>query len=366
MSTTNTATPAPSAKSATVNTAKHQTIRTSKVELPAAPAPETGIVQLEVAQELLIVVRDDIFASDESVNAAIESVRRQALAFVPDISSRKGREEIKSLAYRVARSKTALDAHGKSMVEDEKKKIAIVDARRKKICDAFDALKEQVRAPLTEWEDAEKARVAQAEAFIKSLADVSLNGNAAELQAKLRNFITIELTGRDLREFQAAAEEAYSLKLAQLQAAYSAALQAEADAAELAELRKMKAEKEKADREAKIAAEAAEKAKAEAEAKAKIEAEAAERSAKAKAEAELAEERRRAVAAEAELKRQQDAKAAEEAEAKRRATDFEHKASVNARAADALISGCGLTETKAKQVIQAIAAGMVPGIQVIY
>lgn len=340
--------------------------RAPKVELPAASAPEATIIQLEVAQELLIVVRDDIFASDESIAAAIESVRKQALAFVPDISSRKGREEIKSLAYRVARSKTALDAHGKSMVEDEKKKIAIVDARRKKICDAFDALKEQVRAPLTEWEDAEKARIAVAEAFVKSLQDVTTAGSSEQLRAKLSNFVAIELTGRDLREFQAAAEEAYDSKLLQLQAALSAAIQAEADAAELAELRKMKADKDKAEREAKIAAEAAAKAKAEAEMVAEHQRAAAEARAKAEAEAALAAERTRSAVAEAELKRQADAKAAEEAEAKRRAADFEHKAGVNSRAADALVNACGLSETGAKRVIQAIAAGMVPGVTVNY
>jgi len=362
---TKTTTP-PSAKSAAAATPKHQTIRASKVELPAAPAPETGIVQLEVAQELLIVVRDDIFASDESIAAAIESVRKQALAFVPDISSRKGREEIKSLAYRVARSKTALDAHGKSMVEDEKKKIAIVDARRKKICDAFDALKEQVRAPLTEWEDAEKARIAIAEAFVASLTGVTLTGTAAELQAKLKNFEAIELTDRDLREFQAPAEAAYIIKLGELRAALADALQAEADAAELAELRKMKVEKDKAERESKIAAEAAAKAKADAEMVAEHQRATAEARAKAEAEAALAAERTRSAVAEAELKRQADAKAAEEAEAKRRAADYEHKAGVNTRAANALMNACGLSETKAKAVIQAIAAGMVPGIQVIY
>ena len=363
---TKTTTPAPSAKSAAAATPKHQTIRTSKVELPAAPAPETGIVQLEVAQELLIVVRDDIFASDESIAAAIESVRKQALAFVPDISSRKGREEIKSLAYRVARSKTALDAHGKSMVEDEKKKIAIVDARRKKICDAFDALKEQVRAPLTEWEDAEKARVAIAEAFIKSLVDVTLTGSAAELKTKLDNFQEINLTGRDLREFQAAAEEAYSAKLSELHHAYAAAIQAEADAAELAELRKMKAEKDKAEREAKIAAEAADQARLKAESEARQRAEAEQRAAASAAQAELDAERARTQRAEAELKQQAETKAREEAEAKRRAADFEHKAGVNSRAADALMNACGLSEAKAKAVVQAIAAGMVPGLQVIY
>lgn len=310
---------------------------------------------LDAPAELFVEASPALYSSDEAIKSALENVRAAVLAIVPDMESRKGREQIKSVAYRIARTKTALDAFGKSLVEDEKKRVALVDGRRRMICEALDALKEEYRRPLTEWEDAEKARVAQAEGFVRSITDVLTTGTAAEIQGRIAKLEQIDLTGRDLREFQAAAEGAYAAKIAALRSAHTAAVQAEADAAELAELRRQKAEKARADREAALAEEAAAKAKAAAEAKAKAEADAA-----------IAAERQRAEAAEAELRRQQEAKAADEAAARRRAADQEHRNGVNARAAEALIRACGLSDAKARQIVQAIAAGQVPAVAISY
>ncbi|MDX9896843.1 MAG: hypothetical protein RBS34_15445, partial [Desulfofustis sp.] len=115
--------------------------------------------QLEIitTQQLDLAV---FFNGDNSLDRLLDRIEQEALSLVPDVSTAKGRGEIKSLAYKVAQSKTALDNAGKQLVAEAKQKLAAVDAERKKARDRLDALKAQVRQPLTEWEQAEDRRVA--------------------------------------------------------------------------------------------------------------------------------------------------------------------------------------------------------------
>lgn len=88
----------------------------------------------------------------------LTKIREQALSFVPDVSTAKGRQSIASVANRVARSKTTLDKAGKELVAGIKAQSKSIDAERKKMRDTLDDLKEEVRKPLTDWEDAKKAK----------------------------------------------------------------------------------------------------------------------------------------------------------------------------------------------------------------
>src|SRR5690348_15385756 len=87
----------------------------------------------------------------------ISKLEAEVRAIDRDISTPEGREAVKSLAYKVARSKTALDEMGKELVAGIKKQAGAIDADRKLARDRLDALKEEVRGPLTAWEEAEKA-----------------------------------------------------------------------------------------------------------------------------------------------------------------------------------------------------------------
>jgi len=89
----------------------------------------------------------------------IEDIEVEARRFVPDISTSKSRKEIASLAYKIARSKTALDKLGKDLVSDWKVKAKAVDLERKLIRDRLDALALEIRRPLTEWEESESRRI---------------------------------------------------------------------------------------------------------------------------------------------------------------------------------------------------------------
>src|SRR4051812_14164349 len=97
----------------------------------------------------------------QGLDPIIEAIRKEVTGIVPDISTKKGREEIASLAYKVAKSKTALDEMGKKLVSGLKEKAKAIDAERSRAWEAVDAIQKGVRQPLTDWENAEKRRVAE-------------------------------------------------------------------------------------------------------------------------------------------------------------------------------------------------------------
>lgn len=99
-----------------------------------------------------------LFRDSSGVDAILAQIEESALAEAPDTSTAKGRKAIASLAYRVARSKTALDEAGKELNAERRRAMEAVDAERRKIRDRLDALRDKVRAPLDEWEKAEEQR----------------------------------------------------------------------------------------------------------------------------------------------------------------------------------------------------------------
>ena len=108
------------------------------------------------------------------IDPLLERIAAESRAQKLDISTEKGRKEVASLAYKIARSKTLLDDMGKALGEDAKRKLDAINADRKKARDSLDALKEEIRKPLTDWENADALRIAALEQKIK---DIELLGD---------------------------------------------------------------------------------------------------------------------------------------------------------------------------------------------
>lgn len=332
------------------------------------------------------------------VEAIVSKLEADVRAIKTDISTDAGRKEIASIAYKVVRSKTALDEMGKTLVADIKAQAAKIDAERRVIRDRLDALKDEVRKPLTDWEDAEKNRVAGHEQALAEMAQL-LHTQAASSDDVRRYIDTLsKIVQRDWQEFSARATGTADHVRDSLNKSLADFVKREEEAAELARLRAEQAEREKKEREERIAREAAEKAKAEAEAKAKREAEEAARKAAAEqqrveqekaaaqARAEKAEadrlatiakaerdakeaaekaERDRLAAVEAEKRRQEEAARKVAAEAAAREANNKHRAKVNNAAVAALVAG-GIAEDIAKAVVTLIAKRQVPAVSISY
>jgi hypothetical protein len=191
-----------------------------------------------------------------------------------------------------------------------------VNAERRQLRERLEELQEQVRAPLTAWENAEKARVAAHEAGIATLeswADVPAEWTSAQVGERIAELGQHELLTREWQEFapraQKASKAAYNaLKVALADARLREAAEAEAArvAAEEAERQRQEAVRQQQEREAEIARQAAERARVEAEARAAEEVAAAERHAQAEREAAaLREKEAKETAERAERQRQE-------------------------------------------------------------
>lgn len=358
-----------------------EVIEKESTELAVLPPAETAL---------------QVYQQPSGLDPYIERIRAEVTGHVPDLTTDKGRKAIASLAFKVRKSKTALDSLGKQLVDDLKDIPKKIDAERKRMRDELDALADEVRKPLTEWEDTESARIDRHKAGIEWFrlrAEENRDLDAEELRATLDE-VDARIVDESWEEFEAEAHRMKARALDSLVAALAARERHEAEQAELAELRRKQAEQEQKDREAEIARQAAEKARADAEAKAQAEREAAakreadakaaaekaerdrleaierQKQAEARAEAEkLAAEQRAKDAAEAarqaEIKRQADEKAASEAEQRKREADKAHKAKINRAALAAFVAG-GMPEECAKQAVTLIAKGEIPKVRIEY
>lgn len=320
---------------------------------------------------------------------------REGVNEVPDLSTAKGRARIASLAAQVSRSKTAVEKPGRDYLKRLKEQPKVVEAELRRFVTECDQMRDEVRRPLTEWEDAEKARteaLQQRLANLRSLADViDAAGNylpSTEIQARIQEAKSVVLND-SWQERTAEAGVAKDSTIQQLEASLSVALNREHEAAELERLRKEIEEKARIDREENIRREAAETAKRDAEEKAQAEIDAAARreaearDAVARAEREKIEaqqkaERETKAAAEkaerekndaiaAERRRQEELEATCLAEQKRiaeeearRAADKEHRRTINRQVIADLVTQ-GIPAEWAEKCLICFASGKVTG-----
>ncbi|MGS4494765.1 hypothetical protein ACKUTF_15925 [Enterobacter roggenkampii] len=325
---------------------------------------------------------------------------REGVKEVPDLSTAKGRARIASLAAQVSRSKTAVEKPGRDYLKRLKEQPKVVEAELRRFVTECDHLRDEVRRPLTEWEDAEKARteaLQQRLVDLRALADViDSAGNylpSADIQARIHEAKSVVLD-ESWQERAAEAGVAKDSTIQQLEASLEVAQKREHEAAELERLRKEAEEKARLEREEAIRREAAEQAKRDAEAKAQAEIDAAarreaearaatERAEREKIEAQQKADREAKAAAEkaeqekndaiaAERRRQEELEAARLAEQKRiadeearRAADKEHRRTINRQAIADLIES-GLSQEMADKALIAIASGKVSAVSIKY
>lgn len=331
----------------------------------------------------------EVFEGDSTkIDELVVLVEKGARSLVPDVSTEKGRKEIASVAYNVARSKTAIDDAGKEYASDLKSRIKIIDARRKSARDSLDSLRDEVRKPLNDYEDAEKARIEKHQAYIQRYIDIGLE-SANWMDRSLDDLrsdmdVLKSATPADFEEFEDRMSEVTTSSINRIAEAIEKKRDYETQQAELEKLRQEKeereekerlqaAEKARKDREEQIRMEAAEKEKRaaqereqalEREKQSAIDAkEEAEREAvEAKAREERASEEAEKRAKEEQARKEAQVKAEQEA----RERNTKHKGRINTAAVNDLCNSCSLTPEQARKVITAIAKGKISNVRIEY
>ena len=361
----------------------------------------TEQAKTETTQAQLVVIEPTsavaLFTEGEGVEAMLADIRKQATSLVPDLSTAKGRKEIASIAFSVAKTKTYLDGFGKELTDKYKEIPKRIDANRKLIRDTLDALKDEVRAPLTQYEAAEEARVAALQSRLARLNELGSSASieiaAADLQVML-NEVEQNALDDTWQELLPQATVAKELAAKRLGEALAARQKYEAEQAELEQLRQKQAEQDRIDRERLIAEQAAEQARREEENRQRLEREAAQhREQEAQRQAQVAQqaaEQARRDSEAAELARQQaEANAARQAEEAatraaeqerqriadeqrlkdeedaRRMADRAHQGRINSAILMDLI-GMGIEEDKAVTLIKHIANNKIAHLTINY
>lgn len=330
--------------------------------------------ELQVLEQNVIVAA---FAKRGGTDELYERIAQEVRSHVPDVSTKKGRDAIGSLALKISKSKTLIEKCGKELVAEQKAQIKLIDDDRIAIVKKFDQLRDEILAPRDAWEQAEKDRVAKHEESILSInfykTAVIADKDSVWLKGVIRNVEEIVIDS-SFEEFEEQAKIAKYETLEFLRTTLAAREKYEAEQAELERLRQAEILRQQQEREAQIAREAAEKATREAEEKARFEAErvqrekaeAEQREARLKAEKEAAELRAQH-AAEAERKRI-EAEQAAKLEAERQAEEARqanqaHRKKICNEALKGLLA-LGIDEAKGKEILQAINKGLVPHVSI--
>lgn len=321
-----------------------------------------------------------VFTQPDNIESILQQVEKEVNSFVPDVSTKKGRDAIASLGLKVAKTKTYLDGLGKDLVTEYKEVPKKIDASRKTVRDRLDALKEKVLLPKLEFEAEQERLKLEAERIAAEEAYSAMWQEAHDMDA----VITIRIA-----EKAAAKKESDHEMALLMNDAFDRDAKEKADEAE----RLRKAHEEF------IAKEAADKARREVEEKAKRDIEAAEQRerdaklaherAEQKAEqdkkdaaAKAEREKQEAIAAEKlkaqqeaervqrEAKQKEDARLAEEKrvadEAAKRAANEKHRKAVGTEIVAALLGRTSITREQAIEVLIALKDEEIPHTRINY
>lgn len=291
---------------------------------------------MSAASKELIEIKDvkpqDVFAFD-GVEKIVKEVRSKAVIGDFNIDNENDRDRIRSMAFEIAKTKTGLDRMGKEFIANQKKYLNSIDQKRASLWDQLEELQHEIRKPLTDFEDREKARIKDHQDSMESIRQLLYFPNEPsvdEIESRIK--FCHELEKRDFQEYNeqmrsiaTGAQERLSEKLAQV-------IKAEEDAAELERLR---AEKAQRDEQKRINDLATEKAK-------------------------------EMIAEAAPIVKESPTMGALTAAPKTAVGDEDHRRKINNDAVKALMTYGMITEEESKNIVKAVILGHIPNVKIHY
>lgn len=298
------------------------------------------------------------------LDAYLEQIRQMSQE-VPDVTTKKGRDRIGSLARAVGSSKKAIEDPGRAYLKHLKEAVKPAEEELRRFTRECDVIRDAILKPRDDWEAEQERLKAEEEARVA----------AEELAKKVEADHEMALLMNDAfnREAKAKAEEEERQRVAheeelKRQAAEQAKREAEEKAAaELAAAKKREEDAIAAKAQAELLAKQAQE-RAEREAK-----EAQERTAKlaqeAREQAEL--EKQEAIAAEQrKAQEKESARLAEEQriadETAKREADVKHRKAVGTDIVKALTANSSISRDQAIEVLTALMNGLVPHTKINY
>lgn len=231
-------------------------------QIPAETEAKTGELMEMLSTNPIAIFTEkklDVFLTQ--FEADVKSVEH-------DITTKKGREAMSSFVFqKIVKTRTtlvkAMDAHTAAMKEQVKE----YNSQRDEAADALQRIEDEVRKPLTDFENKEKDRVKAHDDALAALQATLDNLAMSADQAELRQ--RIETLNAEAREWEEFSEKATALKNRirdTLNQRLQDRIKADDDAAELARFRQAELDRQQQERDDKIAADAREDARKQADA----------------------------------------------------------------------------------------------------
>lgn len=324
---------------------------------PAAPGTEVAL-RVDATPSLM-------FSDTAVVDALFKHIADQIAGFTPDTSTAAGRKDIASLAYKVAQTKTAVDAAGKTLGDAAREVVSNLNKQRTAFKERFESLQAKAREPLDKWEAAEAARqktVADLKEMLRTAGVVALGATAKDVRDR---YLKIKAIAFDkdmlavLQENEIIVKEMHRVVVATLENAYARLVKEEADAAELRRLQEAE-QRRQVEESNRAAAEESSRQLAEKsyyEDWTAADAENGRRDAAAAADAAAVERERKRIA--------DEAAEATRLENERRANET-HRASVTAEIKAALLEKTGMSKRAAELLVPLLIAGAIPHVTVTF
>jgi len=251
-------------------------------------------------------------------------VRAQAANL--DISTKAGREAIASLAYKVSCSKKPLEDLRKALTEDIRKQKEAIDKEGRKADLRIDALRDEVRKDLTDWEQLNKDRIFKHEENLRTMQDeamIPFGATTTQIEAAMLKVAAVNPA--TFEEFVGRASALKTQITARLKTELQLSQQADKERAEIEQMRAEAAARAVREHDEAVARAARDKAEAEARERAQVAQRAAEVE-RQRIETERFEAEARAKQAEAERIAAAEKAVRELQESEERRLDAERKA----------------------------------------
>lgn len=137
-------------KTSTPKTIKRKTKTEKALERAVAPAP------IYIPEELVEIKEEmigELLLKPEGIKPVVEEIQQLVRSFEFNTRTEQGRKDITSLAYKVSKSKTFIENIGKKVVDPWVQKKKSIDKERNYVKKTLDALRDEVKKPLIEWEE---------------------------------------------------------------------------------------------------------------------------------------------------------------------------------------------------------------------
>lgn len=229
-------------------------------------------IKVEVQEDELkaMVEKKDLsvlFTAENGLDCVLEVIHNQCEAFRYDLSTKKGQKEIATMAAKVRSSKTYLEKLGKTLTKPMKEKCKVIDTTISCMKKNLDSLAISVRKPLTDYENKQKELIQKNERKIEEIKSYKLLNSENTVSELSKALEELESVKEDF--FMDEYKEMAMLVISQTKDivvfAKARRQKHDTDQAELRRLKEETAKREEQDRIEKIKKDAAEKAKLEAE-----------------------------------------------------------------------------------------------------